>query len=147
MSEPMPPNTGLFLYLRTACTLPILKTSPPSLILLSTIRYVLNDRHVSKIGLTTMSKKVKISKIQINIGEKTLELSLKEAEELREILNETFGKTVSINPIPTIIRERPNYWDYPRWTVTSSNTGTVDSSVSWGDTQGSKVMKITAKST
>ena len=66
--------------------------------------------------------KVKISKVEINIGGKTLELSLKEAEELREILNETFGKTTVVNS-PTIIYEpvRPT-WPYRTWTISTNNT-------------------------
>ena len=70
--------------------------------------------------------KVKVSKIKIEIGKKSIELSLEEAHELQEILNSTFGKR-EVKFIPSyapIIIERPVY---PRpwrcWDVTwKSNT-------------------------
>lgn len=97
-------------------------------------------------------KKVKISKVEINIGDKTIELSLKEAEELREILNETFGKTTVINPSPTIIREpvyAPRYPNY--WTVSNISSTTAVSKTSNGVLSNSSasetdsVLSITSK--
>lgn len=37
-----------------------------------------------------MADKIKISKIQININGKTLHLSLKDAQELKKVLNDAF---------------------------------------------------------
>ena len=66
---------------------------------------------------------VSISKINIKIGKKEVELTPDEAKELQEILNETFGKkeTVYIPGSPIYI-ERPYIRPYPYWTVTYGNT-------------------------
>lgn len=75
-----------------------------------------------------MKNKVEISKINIQIGKKEIELSLEEAHELQQILNETFGKEKTVfYPSYPVIVERPVYprWNY--WTVTcgdSANAGT-----------------------
>ena len=66
-----------------------------------------------------MSEKVQVSKIVVKMGDKEVELSLAEAKELQELLNETFGtkETVYI-PSQPIYVERPYRWTYPHWYVT-----------------------------
>ena len=66
---------------------------------------------------------VVISKINIKIGKKEIELSLDEAKELREILNVTFGEKEMVyvpHPYPV-----PAYYPYRYREVIYSNTGTV----------------------
>lgn len=86
-----------------------------------------------------MSKKVKVSKIKIEIGENEFELTLEQARELRDLLEDTFGKTI-YQPYPItnpIIVERPiytrpyRYWE-PTWTYTSGTTAISSGSVSSG---------------
>ena len=63
-----------------------------------------------------MTKNVKVSNISIKIGKNKITLTLDEAKELKELLNETFGdkETVYI-PQPYPIYERPWRWEY--WDV------------------------------
>lgn len=70
-----------------------------------------------------MSEKVEVSKIVVKMGKKEVELSLAEAKELQELLNDTFGKkeTVYIPGSPIYI-ERPYIRPYPYWTVTYGNS-------------------------
>ena len=69
---------------------------------------------------------VSISKINIKIGKKEVELTPDEAKELQEILNETFGKKERVyipSPYPVV---QPVYRPYRYWEVTYGNgTGTV----------------------
>jgi hypothetical protein len=71
-------------------------------------------------------KTVEISKVNIKIGKKEIELSVEEAKELKEILNETFGeKGVVYIPQPYPVYERPwrwRYWGEPTWTYVSGGT-------------------------
>lgn len=64
-------------------------------------------------------KKAEIKKIVLDLGDKEIELSLKQAEKLHEVLDELFKKSVVVpyQP-PIIIREGRYWWDYPRpmWT-------------------------------
>lgn len=74
-----------------------------------------------------MKNKVRISKINIKIGDKEISLSLDEAQELRQILDETFGKRV-IYPYQPLIIERPvvrpwQWWESP--TITCGTSGNV----------------------
>ncbi len=73
--------------------------------------------------------KIEVSKVEIKIGKKIIPLSLEEAKELKDILNETFP-----DPSPTIINNYPNRWWHepiinyplaPRWgtTVTCNANG------------------------
>jgi len=76
--------------------------------------------------------KVEISKVNIKIGDKEIELSLAEAKELGEILNETFGAKLEIQPAPIINLPYIQPYVYPRpmwqyWTTTV--TSQADSSV------------------
>ncbi len=69
--------------------------------------------------------KVELKGIEIAMGEKSVKLSIAEAQELRKQLNELFGeKIVSINvpsPYPVYIeREVWPWWKYPS-TVTYTN--------------------------
>ena len=75
-----------------------------------------------------MSEKVSVSKIVVKMGKKEVELTLEEAKELQELLNDTFGKkeTVYIPGSPIYI-ERPYHWTYPRWEVTYGNTSKFQS--------------------
>ncbi len=70
-----------------------------------------------------MSERVEVSKIVVRMGKKEFELSLAEAKELQELLNDTFGKkeTVYIPGSPIYI-ERPYIQPYPYWTVTYGDT-------------------------
>lgn len=73
-----------------------------------------------------MKNKVEISKINIKIGDKEIPLTLEEAQELRQILDETFGQKMVVYPSPPIYIERP----YPRpWRY-------WDTSVTWSNTAG-----------
>ncbi len=54
--------------------------------------------------------KIKINKIEIKIGNKTIELSLKDAKDLKNILNETFPDA-SVT-IPEIHHHYPNRYMY-----------------------------------
>lgn len=61
-----------------------------------------------------MSEKVEIKKILIKIGKKEIELSLAEAQELKQILDETFGtKVVEVH----YDRWTPIYVSYPQITT------------------------------
>jgi len=80
-----------------------------------------------------MTKNVKVSNINIKIGKKEVTLTLEEAKELRELLNETFGDKETMyvpNPYPVYpIWERPCRWYY--WDVTYHTTNT-DGENTWG---------------
>ena len=71
-----------------------------------------------------MKTKVEVKKIEINIGKQKIELTLDEARELRDLLNDTFGeqKTIYVPGAPVII-ERP-YYPYRYWTVTCEPAST-----------------------
>lgn len=59
-----------------------------------------------------MSKKLKVTKIILESGNKKVELSLNEAKDLYDQLNELFGsKETYIPPQPIIIE--PDRWRYP----------------------------------
>ena len=76
-----------------------------------------------------MSKEVKISQIKIDVNGKELSFSLKEAKQLKEILDDLF-QTKTVN-IKEIIRERDYYpWipqrPYHGWQVTcDSNSSDI----------------------
>ena len=71
-----------------------------------------------------MSKQVKISKLCLEIGGKKIELTMKQAKELKDVLNDAFGES------EVIFRDR---WHYPHtypsypntWYATSA-TGTAN---------------------
>jgi len=62
--------------------------------------------------------KIEIQKIVIQIGKKEVSLTIEEAKELQNILDQTFGKkeTVYIPSYPIII-EKPIYPPYRWWQV------------------------------
>ena len=63
-----------------------------------------------------MSKKVKISKLVLEIGGKKIELSMKQAKELQEVLNDSFGDT------EIVFRDRwYRDWYTQKYTATSPN--------------------------
>ena len=67
-----------------------------------------------------MSKQVKISKLCLEIGGKKIELTMKQAKELKDVLNDTFGGEDTI-----VYRDRWHqpyqYWQPNTW---YSTTGT-----------------------
>lgn len=67
--------------------------------------------------------RVEVSKVNIKIGDKEIELSLEEAKELRDILCETLAPEVK-EPTKIIERiiERHDYWPYTRWTYSYTPT-------------------------
>lgn len=78
-----------------------------------------------------MSKKIEVTKIVIRIGDKESELTIAQARELKDALNELLGtkETVFVPSSPVII-ERPYTHPFPYWTVTwdtqtISNTAVV----------------------
>lgn len=64
---------------------------------------------------------VEIGKIEIKVAGKVLVLTLDQAKELRDILNDTFPRvTATAFPYPVVVRE-PVYIPqpiYPHWTTT-----------------------------
>ena len=84
-----------------------------------------------------MTKKVKVTKVEIDIGDSKHTMSLAQARELRDVLNEAFPED---RPAPIIIHDwsRPyRYWD-PVW-VTSPSWISSD-----GTTTTSNFLSITA---
>lgn len=77
-----------------------------------------------------MNKKIEIKKVVIQIGDKEAELTIEQARELKDALNELLGKkeTVYLPSSPVII-ERP----YPRpyWATTWGNTSGISGSVTY----------------
>lgn len=78
-----------------------------------------------------MPNQVEVSKINIKIGKKEISLSLGEANELMELLNETFGKGETvylpgspiIYPYPSPYRTTwPNFWEI---TTGDSSSGSI----------------------
>ena len=68
-----------------------------------------------------MKNKVTISRINIRIGDKEIPLTLDEAQELRQILDETFGQKTVFYPLWW---ERPyiRHWEAPTITCSSDST-------------------------
>lgn len=66
-----------------------------------------------------MEDKVEISKINLQIGNKEISLTLEQAKELQNILNATFGKTEIVHERPIIIeREKILPWRRgPYWSA------------------------------
>ena len=60
-----------------------------------------------------MSKQVKISKLCLEIGGKKIELTMKQAKELKGVLNDTFGES------EVVFRDR---WHYPNTYPVYPNT-------------------------
>ena len=61
------------------------------------------------------TNQVRIKKVCLEIGSKKIELTLKQAQELKDVLNETFGEEVT----EYVYRDRWNYpQQYPWWTYT-----------------------------
>ena len=77
-----------------------------------------------------MSKKVKVDRIIIQIGDKEIPLSMDEARELKEILADMFGKTVYLSPSPVVIENPFRIYPYSRWSITydtNSSTASLSS--------------------
>ncbi len=75
--------------------------------------------------------KVKIDKINIKIGDQEIPMTLAQAKELQELLNDTFGLDKVYRPgYPIYIERHPRPWryyrpSYPMWDtiITCENTG------------------------
>lgn len=64
-----------------------------------------------------MSKTVKVDRIRITVGNKTIDLTPDELKELRDVLDATFGKETVFAPYSPIVIERPAWprWPYHHW--------------------------------
>ncbi len=80
--------------------------------------------------------KVKIDKINIKIGDQEIPMTLAQAKELQELLNDTFGKTYRLgNPIYIERPVRPwrsSYNPLPYWGVSYDSNTVVFSTSSGG---------------
>lgn len=95
-----------------------------------------------------MSKKVKVSKIKIELGNnQTIELTMEQARELQEVLNDTLGKreTVVLPAAPVIIEPWYPPYRYPYWSVTIGDTCTHPSDGTGQITSGTAVYSLNAK--
>lgn len=81
------------------------------------------------------NNKVEISKINIRIGDKEIPLTLEEAQELRQILDETFGQKTVFYPSTPIYIERPRPWRYWKPTITTTS-GTSSKAATYTLTAG-----------
>jgi len=79
-----------------------------------------------------MSKKVKISKLVLEIGGKKIELSMKQAKELQEVLNDSFGDT------EIVFRDRW-YADWYAQTKTHLNTSPYYARLTCGGDAGAAI--------
>lgn len=59
-----------------------------------------------------MNDQVKIEKLTLKVGDKTIELSLDEAKDLQKELNDTLGDNRTVYWPVTVIQQRP-YWQEP----------------------------------
>ncbi len=75
-----------------------------------------------------MSKRVKIGKLTLEIDGKVIDLTIDQAMELRDLLNDTFGGDPTVVVPPVVIREHPWGWPYTitsHWTASyNGNSGT-----------------------
>jgi len=83
-----------------------------------------------------MSKdEVKISSVNIKVGDVTVEMTIKQAKELHEMLTDLFGKDIrgirDISPVPYYPYYSPYHWG--DWTVTyrDTHTGTAGTSTAF----------------
>jgi hypothetical protein len=58
-----------------------------------------------------MNDKIKVSKIVLKVGDKTVELTLEQAKEMQQILSDLFKDTPLTSPAPIYI-DRPVYIPY-----------------------------------
>lgn len=88
-------------------------------------------------------KKIGVSKIVIQMGDKEATLTVEQVKELRDVLDNLLGEKV----IERVI-ERDKWWYvepyiYPRyWTVTSTNTSTPSDTVTYGNTAGCYTIQL-----
>lgn len=75
-----------------------------------------------------MNKKVGISKIVINIGDKEAALTVEQAKELRDALNAVLGETKTV--VERVIEH--DRW-YPHWPTVIYGTATVGHTTYSGD--------------
>ena len=82
------------------------------------------------------NKKVEILKIVIKVGEKEATLSLDEAKQLRDVLDNLLGNKNSITYIPySIPYINPNPY-YPYWNITTCSSGNAVTYNITNDTNG-----------
>ena len=97
-------------------------------------------------GKSIKQESIKISKIEIVIGEKKLELTPDEAMSLKKVLNETFPgeKIVYVPSQPIIIKEYEPYRIYP---YSPDPFPWWQPTITWGDDTGSAgyTLSITQK--
>lgn len=71
--------------------------------------------------MAAIAKKIKVERIEIKIGDKSISLTPEEMKELRDIIDQTFPKEVVYVPGRPIIIEKPIYpppidpWPWKRW--------------------------------
>lgn len=89
-----------------------------------------------------MPKKVKVDRIVLDINGKKLELSLEDAQGLRDVLDEVLGKETIVE-----IREKyypyvtvPYIYTYPKW------TGTITCGDTFGNTNGTYTVSYNGNS-
>ena len=73
-----------------------------------------------------MSKEVKVSGVRIKVGDVDIEMSLKQAKELYEMLEDLFGKEVRYVRDIQYVPYYPRPYPWRDWTVTWGNTSTSD---------------------
>ena len=88
-----------------------------------------------------MSKEVKISSINVEIGEQNIKLTIEDAKKLKEVLDDIFGKTTEIKFIETekIVEKYPYYQPYITWS--SDRIGKYDYET-FGDNTGELTCKV-----
>ena len=76
-----------------------------------------------------MSKQVKIAKLCLEIGGKKIELTMKQARELKDVLNDSLGHE-------TVKHVHHDYWRYPYTTFTTASDTILCGSVSASSNAG-----------
>ncbi len=73
-----------------------------------------------------MSKKVKVTKVEIEIGDSKQMLTLAQARELRDVLNEAFPEDTRLT-YPIVIHDwsRPYHYWTPTWSSPSYTTNGI----------------------
>lgn len=85
-----------------------------------------------------MSKKVKVSKVEVQIAGKTLSLSVEQARELRDILCDTFPTDTK----EVIYRE---YYPYRRWRTVYLDASTTDATCNTTSNVSTDTLYLTAQ--
>jgi hypothetical protein len=72
-------------------------------------------------------KKIGVSKVVIQMGDKEATLTVEQAKELQAALNALLGEKV----VERVIEKRDNWYTYPRIIYTDGNTKTIKTIPSW----------------